>query len=365
MALAFRAHNQVAVFCSGSLLAPNLVLTARHCIAQIGDGSSEEVHCGTSHFQAKYDPRQIYVSTDSQPESGGQLYAVKEIREAPGSTEVCGYDVALLILTGNGIPASVASPIEPVLDTPTKPKNTFAAVGYGLTRADDKDGVTSGKRMRFDSSSVFCVGTGCPADADTAEDEWVGNSPVCSGDSGGPALDAQGRVFGVTSRGDTDCTYALYSNVADWAGFIRGTAQDAADFGGYAPLAWANEPTAPVDSTPGSAGATAEPTAPSVDPLGASCSGGECPGSYQCFSASGTPPGICVPPCNAAGDACPDRYACDTTNKVCRPTQPTVTKTRVSASCALGAPLAHGGGAALALGLVGLAWLGRRRRGRA
>ncbi len=29
------------------------------------------------------------------------------------------------------------------------------------------------------------------------------------------------RVFGVTSRGDDQCTYALYSNVADWADFVR------------------------------------------------------------------------------------------------------------------------------------------------
>ena len=390
VALAFRTKNGVLVFCSGSLLAPNLVLTARHCIARIGDGTSEQVLCGTTEFTAKYDPRQIFVSTDAQPAAGGTLYPVKEIREAPGSNAVCGYDIALLILSNAGIRASVATPIEPVLDDPTLAKNTFAAVGYGLQDPGDKAGTTAGSRMRFDSSSVYCVGAACPSAADTEDDEWVGNSPVCSGDSGGPALDAEGRVFGVTSRGDTDCTYALYSNVASWSAFIREAAQDAAASGGYAPLPWA-EGSGTVDPGAGgssssagsanSAGASSanagaggtvatvppmQPVTPTVDPLGAACSTGDCPGTYQCFSRSGTPPGICVPPCGTNG-ACPDRYACDAVNEVCAPTQPTVTTKRISASCSVSTPSsAPGGDWALAVASsFGFAWLGRRRQGRA
>ena len=164
VALVLKAHNQIAVSCSGSLLAPNLVLTARHCIAQLGDGSSDAVHCDTSEFTGKYDPRQMFISTDSQPKAGGQLYAVKEAREAPGSSKVCGFDVALLILSGAGIPASAATPIEPVLSTPTRAKAYFSAVGYGLQDPTDTQGATAGSRMRFDTSSVACVGAACPAD---------------------------------------------------------------------------------------------------------------------------------------------------------------------------------------------------------
>ncbi len=388
VALAFKARGQVAVFCSGSLLAPNLVLTARHCIAQIGDGSSEQVDCDTSTFTAKYDPRQIFVSTDAEPQtSGGRLYSVQEIREAPGgSSKVCGFDVALLILSGSGVPAGAATPIDPVLSDPTLANVTFSAVGFGLRDPNDTQGATAGTRERFDASSVYCVGSACPAAAGSAADEFVGNSPVCSGDSGGPALDAQGRVFGVTSRGDSACTYALYSNVADWADFVRSTELDAAAAAGYPPPSWTT-PGGTV-SLPGSAGASSagassasaagassagtggtvdlpmpgQPVSPTVDPLGEACNGpSDCPGTYQCYSPNSKPPGSCVPSCSAEHPNCPNDYTCSMPSNVCTPS---VTK-HLSASCAL-SPRAtstpgSNAGFAVLLGL-GLTWLGRRRR---
>lgn len=245
------------MFCTGSLLAPNLVLTAQHCTAEIGDGSSEDAHCATDQFGAPFPLTSMVVSTNAQPQmSRGALYPVERVVGAPGTRSVCGFDVALLILRGAGVPSSEATPLVPRLDVDTRALTAFSAVGFGLQDPHDEAGATVGNRMRSDNGEVECIGANCPVQEQVQADEWYGKSPICPGDSGGPALDSLGRVFGVTSHGDLDCTHSVYSNVADWADFLRTAAREAATEGGYVAPAWAQQAELDAGAPSAATGAT-------------------------------------------------------------------------------------------------------------
>jgi hypothetical protein len=217
--------------CSGTLIAPNLVLTAQHCVARV---SSEYVVCGESSFGSTQDPADVLWTTQPQLSQNPSDYVRgKEIHVPDGTGDMCGEDIALVILRDN-IPASEAEPITPRLDEHVERGETYAALGYGHTGS----GRGAGVRRILEGLTTACGGSNCPSYSGVQSNEWMGGDGVCQGDSGGPALDEDGMVLGALSRGASGCRSGVYSSVSGWDEWIRDTAERAAEVGEYTPPEW-------------------------------------------------------------------------------------------------------------------------------
>lgn len=249
-ACAFTPYLNPIEICSGTLIAPNLVLTARHCVAPQVNADTG-VLCSVSTFGPAYPADNLIITPAKDVLEGGPWYVAREIDvDQNDGDDVCGNDVALLHLRS---PYLGAAPMAPRLSTPPVAGEIYSAIGYG----DDLDGGL-GYRHRRDGLAIRCVGTACK---DLGLDkkplitqaELEGDTGLCGGDSGGPAVDLQGLLIGVTSRAvSNDCTKPVYSRVDSHAAWLQAQAVRAAQFGGYPlpPWAFATPPT----SAPGDAG---------------------------------------------------------------------------------------------------------------
>ncbi|AUX20725.1 uncharacterized protein SOCEGT47_011980 [Sorangium cellulosum] len=219
--------------CSGTLIAPNLVMTAQHCVAE----TPRRVACATSRFGELVAPDRVYATPSVLmcERCDTPWFSVREVLRPPGGGgRVCGRDIALLVLR-SPVPAERAIPFEPRLDAPPEEGERYAAVGFGLSGALRRD---SGVRRYLGPLSIACVGAACGDAERIAPGEWRGETGACKGDSGGPALDAGSRVIGVGSRGRIDCERPIYTGLLPHRAWIVAVGGRAAAIGRYAPPAW-------------------------------------------------------------------------------------------------------------------------------
>ena len=322
--------------CSGSLIAPNLVLTARHCVAPILNDVNGGVDCARTTFGANNPASSFSFTTQYRFGGGDKTYRAREVI-TPVDPSVCGNDVALVILS-TSVPEATAKPLIPRVDESVVSSEGYSAIGYGATQ-DDANGTGAGTRRRRDDLAVHCVAGGCGASERAARTEWVGDTGICSGDSGGPAVDADGRVIGVVSRGAPACLGPIYGHVFAWGDLIKTAALRAASLGGYAAPGWAS--------------GTATNPAIGAEP-GASCQAAEDCASRICVDAAEA--SYCSRLCTAE-NPCPSGYECAPEGGFCVQSSLEQLAGGEPAGVDVGEPASSGGCSASRSGSAGFEWL--------
>ncbi len=201
-------HQQ---FCSGTLIAKNIVLTAGHC-GEFLEGREGSILFGLSEHMAvavkierviihsEYNNNSNYVHKgENIGQNWSDLALVKMVADAPA-----GYEPAEMLIDDSLLADQVV----------------VTLVGYGLTSGGENGtgaGLLRKTNVKIDAAKF--------SDQEFATDEAATGS--CNGDSGGPVyLTTANKIYvvGATSRGDRYCkSYGVYSAVSRFQPWITET----------------------------------------------------------------------------------------------------------------------------------------------
>lgn len=184
-------------FCTGTVIAPRVVVTAAHCLAEPGTTAAG-----------------MRFALGPDANNPTSVTRVKRIQYHPSyDDQAIKNDIGVVILS-NDAPVTPASVNTSMTSSWVGKSLTF--VGYGVTNGNTQTGAG---RKRVVSIPISQVG------ASQFAYQTRGKN-TCNGDSGGPAFvtDASGNlaVAGVTSYGDQSCTsYGVDTRVDTFLSFIN------------------------------------------------------------------------------------------------------------------------------------------------
>lgn len=189
--------------CSGTLVAPQWVMTAGHC------GSLTGGTIGVAQPVAKFPPQTIDVRIGNiRSGTGGVTPAVAEVVVEPDYLLTQGYDVTLLRLAApvtTIAPVPVAAPSERSI---WEPGDVQTIAGWGVTQENGDPPTVLQKAQVPIVADATCAGAygGFEDGTQMCAGYPQGGVDTCQGDSGGPlfARNAAGalRLTGATSYGD-------------------------------------------------------------------------------------------------------------------------------------------------------------------
>jgi hypothetical protein len=213
MRLEAKAVGSDGETCTSTLVAPNVVFTALHCVSYFGagtfscapDGTLSPTAPGDGEIGALAPPETVRVFAGSDTNIEPDAYGIKIF--GTGASNICRNDFAIVILDRNlDLPVASIRMVRPIARG-----ELMTVIGYGLTETDRSDG-----RRRRTGVPVIDVGPLVLSGPTTAAPRtFVTSQGPCFGDSGGPAFSEEtGALSGVYSlAGGQICTARNVRNV--------------------------------------------------------------------------------------------------------------------------------------------------------